>query len=286
MRRENSVSVGSLTLSANIAGNTDQPALCLLHGWPQTRAIYDHVIDDLAVDFQVLAFDLPAVGNSRGMPSAADKATLADVILTACEAAGARSPVIAGVDVGGMIAFAAARDHGSRIKAAIVMNTVIPGIEPWSKVVTDPRIWHFGFHSVPRLPELLVQGHQREYFDFFTDILARDPKRITAALRDEFARGYARPESLQAGFEWYRALEADAKRNASRREVNTPILYLRGDADPRPLDDYIAGFKAAGVQQLQSAVVKDSGELLMLEAPEQFTRLVREFALGSLKGIK
>jgi len=279
MRRETSISVGPLTLSANIAGSTDRPALCLLHGWPQTSAIYDGVIDELASDFHVLAFDLPAIGGSRGMPSAADKSTLADVMLAGCEAAGARSPVIAGVDIGGMIAFAAARDHGARIKAAIVMNTVIPGIEPWSKVVTDPRVWHFGFHSVPKLPELLVQGHQREYFDFFTDVLAGDPKRISASLRDEFARGYTRPESLQAGFDWYRALETDAKRNAARRAIQTPLLYLRGDADPRSIDDYVAGFEAAGVQHLQSAVVADSGELLMLEAPEQFTKLVREFAL-------
>lgn len=279
MRREIAVSVGPLALSANIAGSKDHSALCLLHGWPQTRSIYDGVLDELAGDFHVLAFDLPSIGGSRGMPSAADKSTLADVMLSACEAAGARSPVMAGVDIGGMIAFAAARDHGSRTKAAIVMNTVIPGIEPWSKVVTDPRIWHFAFHSLPRLPELLVQGHQREYFDFFTDVLTRRPERISSALRDEFARAYARPESLQAGFDWYRALEVDAKRNAARQAIETPLLYLRGDADPRSIDDYVAGFKAAGVQQLQSAVVEDSGELLMLEAPEQFTQLVREFAL-------
>jgi pimeloyl-ACP methyl ester carboxylesterase len=279
MPREISVTVGPLTLSAKIAGSADRPALCLLHGWPQTHAIYDGVIDELARDFHVLAFDLPSVGNSRGMPPAADKSTLADIMLAACEAAGAPLPVIAGVDIGGMIAFAAAREHGSRIRAAIVMNTVIPGIEPWSKVVTDPRVWHFGFHSVPKLPELLVQGHQREYFDFFTDVLARDPKRIAPALRDEFARAYASPESLQAGFDWYRTFEIDAKRHAVRETMSTPLLYLRGDADPRAIDDYVAGFKAAGVQHLQSAVVEDSGELVMLEAPERFTQLVREFAL-------
>jgi pimeloyl-ACP methyl ester carboxylesterase len=200
-------------------------------------------------------------------------------MLAACEAADVRLPIVAGVDVGGMIAFAAARDHGARIKAAIVMNTVIPGIEPWSKVIADPRIFHFAFHNVPRLPELLVQGHQREYFDFFHDVLARDPKRISPALRDAFARAYARPESLQTGFDWYRALEVDAKHNASRRAIATPLLYLRGDADPRSIDDYVAGFEAAGVQHLQSAVVADSGELLMLEAPEQFAKVVREFAL-------
>jgi len=279
MRREISIPVGSLTLFAKTAGSADRPGLCLLHGWPQSHVIYDGVLEDLARDFHVLAFDLPAIGNSRGAPPAADKSTLADVILTACEAAGARLPVIAGVDIGGMIAFAAARDHASRVRAAIVMNTVIPGIEPWSKVVADPRIWHFAFHSLPKLPELLVQGHQREYFDFFTDVLARNSKRISPALRDDFARAYARPEALQAGFDWYRALEADGKHNASRQPMDIPLLYLRGDADPRPLDDYVAGFKAAGVQRLEAAVVADSGELLSLEAPEGFTTAVRKFAL-------
>lgn len=283
MSRQISIAVGSLTLSANIAGKADRPALCLLHGWPQTHALYDGVIDDLARDFQVLAFDLPGIGNSHGAPPAADKATLADVMLAACEAAGVHLPIVAGVDVGGMIAFAAARDHGARIKAAIVMNTVIPGIDPWAKVVSDPRIFHFAFHNVPRLPELLVQGHQREYFDFFHDILARDPKRISPALRDEFARAYVRPESLQAGFDWYRALETDAKHNASRRTIATPMLYLRGDADPRSIDDYVAGFEAAGVEHLDSAVVEDSGELLMLEAPERFMQMAREFALRLVK---
>src|SRR5689334_20327659 len=124
MPREITVSVGSLTLFANIAGSPDRPALCLLHGWPQTHLIYDGVIEQLGRDFHVLAFDLPGIGKSQGMPNGADKSTLAAVMLSACEAAGARSPVIAGVDIGGMIAFAAARDHGSRIKAAIVMNTV------------------------------------------------------------------------------------------------------------------------------------------------------------------
>jgi pimeloyl-ACP methyl ester carboxylesterase len=80
----------------------------------------------LAEDFFVLAFDLPGIGASRGLPHSAAKSVLADLLLTAAESVGAHSIVVAGLDVGGMIAFAAARDHGPRVVAAIVMNTVIP----------------------------------------------------------------------------------------------------------------------------------------------------------------
>jgi pimeloyl-ACP methyl ester carboxylesterase len=144
-----------------------------------------------------VALDLPEIGDSRGAPASSEKTVLADIALTAAEGAGARDIVVAGLDVGGMIAFAAARDHGARLSGAIVMNTVIPGLEPWSEIISDPRIWHFAFHALPDLPETLVRGHERLYFDFFTDFLSGDPKRISDELRTQFVRlKPSRPASI------------------------------------------------------------------------------------------
>jgi len=271
------VCVGELTLACRTAGKSEQPALVLLHGWPHSSALFTGVMDVLAADHYVLAFDLPDVGESHGAPVCSDKRTLADLVLSAAEALGATSIVMAGLDVGGMIAFAAARDHAQRIRSAVVCNTVIPGIEPWSKVIADPSIWHFAFHNVPQLPEILVAGHQRRYFDFFFDFLAGDKRALTEELRDEFTRAYVRPESLSAGFEWYRAFAADARHNASFKKIEVPMLYLRGDADGRSIDDYVAGLRAAGVVNLRSATVTGSGEYLPVEAAAEFTRVLRDF---------
>ena len=207
--------VGQLSLAASVAGDASRPALLLLHGWPHSRALYDGVIEPLSADFFVLAVDLPDVGEWRGSLASAEKAELADIMLAAAESAGAQNIIITGVDVGGMIAFAAARDHGARIAAAIVINTVIPGIEPWSKIIADPRIWHFAFHAIPDLPELLVTGHERVYFDFFHNALSGDPKRIPDALRAQFVGAYQRREALGAGFDWYRAMSKDRNETAS-----------------------------------------------------------------------
>jgi pimeloyl-ACP methyl ester carboxylesterase len=177
MPKAATIRIQDMRLGASFAGEASRPALLLLHGWPQSRALYEGVLEPLSIDFFVLALDLPEVGESRGAPASAEKSILADIALAAAESVGARDILIAGLDVGGMIAFAAARDHSTRISGAIVMNTVIPGIEPWSEILADPRIWHFAFHAIPDLPEILVRGHERVYFDFFTDFLSGDPKR-------------------------------------------------------------------------------------------------------------
>jgi pimeloyl-ACP methyl ester carboxylesterase len=274
---------GGLSIAARFAGDARKPALLLLHGWPHSRVLYESVLEPLSADFFVLAADLPDIGDSRGSPGSGEKAELADTILTAVEGVGGRDIVIAGLDVGGMIAFAAAREHGARVAGAIVMNTVIPGVEPWPKIIADPGIWHFAFHSVPDLPELLVRGHERAYFDFFHDLLSGDPKRISGELREQFARAYARPEALKAGFDWYRAMAKDVERNSVRKRIATPLLYVRGDVDQRPIEPYVEGLKAAGVEAIESRVIPNSGELLPIEAPAAFIKTIREFALQAMR---
>jgi pimeloyl-ACP methyl ester carboxylesterase len=276
------VEVAGLRLGLLSAGAPTNPALVLLHGWPQSKEVYDGVVDRLAADHFVLAFDLPEIGDSRGAPRSAEKKDLADVVLEAAERRGGSSPLIAGFDVGGMVAYAAAHDYAHRITGAIVMNTVIPGIDPWSKVLTDPRIWHFAFHATDRLPELLVAGRQRAYFDFFIDFLAGRKEAITERHRAAFANAYERAEALRAGFDWYRTMQADAARNREPKEILTPMLYLRGDADGGSPDDYVRALREKGAQRLSGATLHGSGECAPLESPDDFVREVTTFAKACL----
>jgi pimeloyl-ACP methyl ester carboxylesterase len=271
--------VGGLTLACRKAGRSSDPCLVLLHGWPQTGLAWEGVLPELGKDNYVLAFDLPAVGDSKGAPHSAEKAEIADIVLKGAEAAGGKSIIVVGYDVGGMIAFACARDHGARIEGAVVMNTVVPGVDPWTKILSDPRIWHFAFHQIPELPETLVAGHERTYFDFFYNVMASDPKRLPDARRDAYAQGYARREALRAGFDWYRTMPKDAEHNAKRVEIETPMLYLRGDAGAasKELDGYVTGLRNAGVANLDSGVLPNSGEYAPEEAPGALVEALRRF---------
>ena len=275
----NTTQVGSMRIAYRSAGEARKPGLLLLHGWPLTSAVYEPVLDELARDFHVVAPDLPDVGGSSGAPPSAEKHVLADVMLAVAEGLHLRPLIVAGFDVGGMIAYAAARDHGSRVSGAVVANTVIPGLEPWSKVIANPRIWHFAFHSIPGLPELLVAGHQRRYFDFFFDVLAGNRAALSDDFRNEMARGYERPQALKAGFDWYRAFEKDVQRNREPQRIAPPLLYLRGArSEGYDAEAYAAGLRTGGgVQHLYCDTLEDSGEYLPLEAPHAFCERLRKF---------
>jgi pimeloyl-ACP methyl ester carboxylesterase len=61
---------------------------------------------ELERDIHAIAIDLPGVGASRGVTTANDKRTLARCIRGAVEGLGLRQVVLAGHDIGGMIAYA------------------------------------------------------------------------------------------------------------------------------------------------------------------------------------
>jgi len=268
--------VRGVEIAARSTGNASKPALILLHGWPQSSRAFESVLPELGTDHFVLAFDLPGIGASRGALPSAEKKEIADALLDAAEQLGAKDVLIAGYDVGGMIAYAAARDHADRICGAMVMNTVLPGIAPWDKILADPRIFHFALHALPALPEILVTGRQRQYFDFFYDFMAGDKAAITEEARNEYAAAYQRPESLTAGFDWYRAMAEDAKRNSQKQQMDVPILYVRGDADGRKPDDYLPPIRELGAQNIEGKIIP-GGEYVAEEAPEQLIAAIREF---------
>jgi pimeloyl-ACP methyl ester carboxylesterase len=73
-------------------------------------------------------------------------------------------------------------------------------------------------------------------------------------------------------------MHADAKRNRWRKDIEVPLLYLRGDADGRSPDDYLPGLRAAGAAHATGGVLPDSGEIAPLEAPDAVVEALLAFA--------
>jgi pimeloyl-ACP methyl ester carboxylesterase len=202
---------------------------------------------------------------------------LAELMTELAEQSGWQHPRLVGHDIGGMVAYAALRTAPVFERVAIC-NTVIPGVDPWDEIYGNPQVFHFHFHAVPELPERLVEGRERVYFDWFIDLLSDDPTRISEEDRDAFAAAYGSSEALTAGFDWYRTLPGDAEHNASDAgPVDTPVLYVRGDADPVDLDAYIEGFRAAGVRNVEAVVLPHSGHSASLESPDALWATIAKF---------
>ena len=113
-----------------------------------------------------------------------------------------------------------------------ILDMLLPGIElPGLDGNALAGYWHFGFHGVRDLPELLIAGHERAYINWFFTQFAYNPRAIAQADVDEYVRCLAQPGALRAGFEYYRAVAQDAAdfASAAREPLTCPVLALGGE---------------------------------------------------------
>jgi pimeloyl-ACP methyl ester carboxylesterase len=277
--------VGIEGLSIHVAegGAEDKEGLLFLHGWPQDWSAFAGVMSALQDDARVVAIDLPGIGLSDRPAPSNDKRTLAYYVHGVIESLGLHDVTLVGHDVGGQIAYAYLHAFPGALKRAVLMNTAIPGVDPWSRVTRNPQIWHFGFHAVPGLPEILVSEHRSSYFNFFYDRLA-GPAGVSPRARASYALAYARPVGLRTGFEWYRAFPKDERDNLASRghSVGTPVLYLRGEFEGGDIGDYVAGLRDSGLTDVRGEIVAASGHFAPDEQAESVAGLLRQFIGASV----
>jgi pimeloyl-ACP methyl ester carboxylesterase len=274
------LNVGDCRLHVVEAGDPQGRPYLFLHGWPESWRTWRDVMTLAAPEVRAIAIDLPGVGESTGAVDGGGKRAVAARVHKLIQALGLTGVTLVGHDAGGMVAYAYLRQY-PEIARVVIMNTVIPGVEPWTDVLRNPYIWHFGLHNVPALPETLVRGRQAAYFDYFYDVLSVDPLKITPESRAAHAAAYGSDASLTAGFDLYRAFGQDARDNAAfaaAGAVRTPLLYLRGDSEGGDIATYAAGFRKAGIENLTTALVPDAGHFAQEEAPAEVWRLICGFA--------
>lgn len=262
------------------AGSATNPAVLFLHGWPESWASFEELLPLMADKTHAIAIDLPGIGESPTPPSANDKRTIAKYVRGVIEALGLRDVTLVGHDVGGIIAYAYLRVYPGELEAAVLMNIAVPGVDPWNAVKSDKRIWHFSFHAVPELPEKMVSGREKTYFEWFYNILSATPTSLSARTRDEFVKAYLRPDALRTGFDWYRAFPQDEKdANAySSEAVHTPLLYVRGEKDMgATADAYVEGMRAAGVRDVRGVTIPGAGHFAPSESPAEVARALKTF---------
>ncbi|KAL8673657.1 MAG: hypothetical protein Q9168_001912 [Polycauliona sp. 1 TL-2023] len=261
---------------------TQKGTILLIHGFPESSYQFRHVLGPLSsAGYHVIAPDYRGAGYSSRPPSGYTKKVLATDLHSLLTAhLGITTPVhIVGHDIGGMIAHAYACLFPSSVASLIWGECPLPGTTTYDEHKHDPALWHFAFHAVPELPELLVQGHEKQYLKHFYDRLAQNPAAFTEEDLRVYETIYAAPGAMRAGFNVYRAFEEDKVdnlrflREGGKVKVRTMVLggegslpALRSEEMARQVDeDVVAG------------VVEGSGHWIAEEQPEIFTRKVLGF---------
>lgn len=155
--------VNGVTIHAVVGGQG--PAVLLLHGWPQTHAMWHGVAPALARRFTVVCADLRGYGDSskpRGESDHANysKRTMAQDMADVMSALGHERFHLVGHDRGGRVAHRLARDHGPRVRTLTVID-IAPTLAMYRRTdMAFARAYYhwFLFIQPAPLPETMVRA--------------------------------------------------------------------------------------------------------------------------------
>ena len=201
----------------------------LLHGYTQTSGMWRPIIPVLAERFQVIAPDLPGIGDSAIPSGTTDMATAAARVRELAQSLGATKARVVGHDIGLMIAYAYAAQFPDAVEKLVLMDAFLPGVEGWEAVYNHPGIWHFRFNGPA--PEALVRGRERVFFDSLWNGFAANPKQsLPEADRRAYSAAYARPGRMRAGWAYFVSFPKTAEHFAelSRHPLTVPVLTIGG----------------------------------------------------------
>jgi pimeloyl-ACP methyl ester carboxylesterase len=270
--------IRDISIHTVATGNPENRSIFFLHGFPESWRAFETVMSLLANEFYVVAIDLPGIGES-GRLAANDKHSIATFMNELIRSLNLNEVTLVGHDVGGMVVYSYLQAYPDNLTSAVIMDVAIPGIDPWNEVKQNPFIWHFAFHAVPDLPEKLIAGNERIYFDYFFNVLSAKPDAIDEKSRTIFSAAYATPDSLKTALDWYRNFPRDEKNNLSTKgkPIETPVLYIRGRQEYGNIDTYLKGFRESGFQNIQGAVIEDCGHFSAEEQPEKIANTIESF---------
>lgn len=89
----------------------------------------------------MVAVDQRGVGGSAPSTTGYDAVNLAEDVYQLTQQLGLEQVYVVGHDVGGWVAYALARRHPEALRGVMVLETLVPGIEPWLDLDIDARAY-------------------------------------------------------------------------------------------------------------------------------------------------
>jgi len=238
----------------------------LLHGYAQTSHMWNPIMPLLATNHTVIVPDLRGAGGSSKPESGYDKKNMAVDVRELVTSLGFNRVTIVGHDIGLMVAYAYAAQFPQATERLVLMDAFLPGVGDWKNVWLMRDLWHFHFYG--EVPLALVKGRERIYLEHFWNDFAADRKHsVSEADRQLYAKAYAQPGAMRAGFEYFRNFERDAQDfgQLSRTPLSMPVLVLGGEKSG---GEFLIQQTKLAAANVQGKIISGSGHWLIDEAPQ------------------
>ncbi len=272
----------------NLVRGGSGPPVLLLHGYPQTHAMWHGVAPGLAENYTVVATDLRGYGDSSKPFGDEDHATYSKRAMAAdqvkvMESLGFASFAVVGHDRGGRVGHRMALDHPERVTRLAVLD-IVPTRHVYATVGKDlaTAYYHWFFFIQPYdLPETLIGADPAYYLrkklgGWGTSLDAFSPESLA-----EYERCFSDPATIHASCEDYRAaasidLVHDDADYDEGRKVACPLLALwGGQGVMERLYDVREVWRGYAGDVRGKAL--DAGHFLAEERPEETTRELIDF---------
>jgi haloacetate dehalogenase len=282
------VATSSTEINFRVGGSG--PPLLLLHGYPQTHAMWHKVAPALAEHFTVVLSDLRGYGDSSKPPGGANhsnysKRAMAIDQIELMAALGFARFSVAGHDRGGRVAHRMGLDYGGYIDKIAVLD-IAPTLTMYER--TDMQFasayYHWFFLIQPAdLPERLIGADPNYYLERKIGAWSKQNNCFAPEALAEYRRCFASAETIHATCEDYRAaasIDLDHDRADLGRRIECPLLVLWGAKGViEKCYDVLAVWRERAVDVRGTAL--GCGHFLAEEAPEATTAELLAFFSGT-----
>jgi pimeloyl-ACP methyl ester carboxylesterase len=252
---------GEVELAYELLG--DGPPLLLIQGLGYGGRGWGPVLEALAEDFTVAAFDNRGFGASDIPPGPYSARDLAEDALAVLEAAGFDRARVVGASLGGMVAQELALAHPERIDKLVLACTTPGGVGAYPMPAATVSL-------MLEAPALAPDVALRKFVENAVGETASE-----ALVEEIVAYRTANPPDL-AG--WQAQAMAGATHDAIERisAITAPTLIVHG-TDDRVVDHRNAEVLAERIPNARVELLPGVGHMLTWEQPERFAALLKEF---------
>lgn len=262
------------------------PAVLLLHGAPQTHAMWHGIAPALALTRTVVASDLRGYGDSSKPAGGGDhsdysfRASALDQVQV-MSALGFDTFTVVGHDRGGRVAHRLILDHPDRVDRAAILD-VLPTDYMYSHVSRElaSAYWHwFAFIQPEPVPEDLIGASAIRFLHYALGAFGSAGAAFHPDALAEYERCFADPAMIHAMCEDYRAaatIDLEHDRDSRERRIECPLLVLWGERSvvgglfdpPTVWADYARDVRTATV---------DAGHFLVEQRTTETLKILRDF---------
>lgn len=220
-------------------GDTSCPPLLLLHGYPQTSAMWDKVAAILAPKFNLICPDLRGYGRSDKPCSDSNhapysKRAMAADLIAVMNKLGHTKFFVAAHDRGARVAHRMGLDHSENIHAMTFID-IAPTREMYANTSTEfaKAYWHWFFliQKYP-MPETLIEQDPDVFWKLKCFNQAKGDNPFSAEALEEYLTTFRDPKAIHASCEDYRAsasidIEHDNLDGDNKLTVPIQILWAK-----------------------------------------------------------